>query len=211
MSVSAAKRAANRLNAQKSTGPRTPEGKANSSRNAITHGIFCRNLLLASEEAGEMEALRVEAVNRFKPRDGIEGVLVEQYLCCAWRLKRLRRTEMKVYLDRSETIKKRLLLHYDPKPGDPMENLIASAEQILQELLYDESAVLEKLSRYEQRMFNSMLRCSKELRVLQKEEIDQPTDEEVNAQNEATDPSDANAQNEATAASATAKSNDPQP
>src|SRR5271157_4928193 len=35
---------ANRSNARKSTGPRTPEGKARSSQNAVTHGLFARAL-----------------------------------------------------------------------------------------------------------------------------------------------------------------------
>jgi hypothetical protein len=48
--VSSRKRAANRANARKSTGPRTPEGKARSSRNAISHGIYCQNLLLPGED-----------------------------------------------------------------------------------------------------------------------------------------------------------------
>src|SRR5690349_20676547 len=43
------KLAANRANARKSTGPRTPQGKRASSRNATTHGIFCNELCLPGE------------------------------------------------------------------------------------------------------------------------------------------------------------------
>src|SRR5687767_8797500 len=44
--ISRKKLAANRRNARQSTGPRTDEGKAVSSRNAVTHAIFCRDLLV---------------------------------------------------------------------------------------------------------------------------------------------------------------------
>lgn len=42
-----AKIAANRQNAKKSTGPRTATGKAISSLNAITHGVFARHSVAA--------------------------------------------------------------------------------------------------------------------------------------------------------------------
>ncbi|MEA2709630.1 MAG: hypothetical protein QOF78_2231, partial [Phycisphaerales bacterium] len=48
--VSQRKRRANRRNAQKSTGPRTAEGKRRAARNSISHGIFCFDLLLDGED-----------------------------------------------------------------------------------------------------------------------------------------------------------------
>ena len=44
--------AANRANAQFSTGPRTPEGKARVSRNAVKHGLNSSKLFV---RAGEPE------------------------------------------------------------------------------------------------------------------------------------------------------------
>ena len=48
-----AQRDANRRNAQRSTGPKSPEGKARSARNATTHGIFCRDICLDGESEAE--------------------------------------------------------------------------------------------------------------------------------------------------------------
>ena len=42
---------ANRANAQKSTGPKTPEGKAKSRRNGLKHGLTAEACMLADEDA----------------------------------------------------------------------------------------------------------------------------------------------------------------
>ena len=46
--VSPRKRLANRRNAKKSTGPKTPEGKRRSGRNAVKHGLLSRDLVVTS-------------------------------------------------------------------------------------------------------------------------------------------------------------------
>jgi hypothetical protein len=43
---------ANRRNAQKSTGPKTPEGKDAVRLNALKHGLLCREVLLPGEDKG---------------------------------------------------------------------------------------------------------------------------------------------------------------
>ena len=48
---------ANRRNAQKCTGPRTPEGKARSSRNALKTGIDAKSAVLPSESAAKLDEL----------------------------------------------------------------------------------------------------------------------------------------------------------
>jgi len=48
--ASAAQTSANRLNAQKSTGPRTPEGKAVVSQNAVKHGLLAQQVVLLQFE-----------------------------------------------------------------------------------------------------------------------------------------------------------------
>ena len=47
---------ANRLNAQRSTGPRTAEGKARSSQNAVRHGLTAKCPVLPGEDPAEFAA-----------------------------------------------------------------------------------------------------------------------------------------------------------
>ena len=41
---------ANRRNAEKSTGPRTPDGKARASQNSLKHGLTAEQVVLPSED-----------------------------------------------------------------------------------------------------------------------------------------------------------------
>src|ERR1700712_1975530 len=80
----------NRQNAQKSTGPKTPEGKAASRMNAVRHGL-CTTVMLAmpGEDQHAFDTLRNGVFNSFRPADTAERVLVEQYVSIAWRLRRI--------------------------------------------------------------------------------------------------------------------------
>ena len=49
--------AANRRNARKSTGPRTPQGKAWSRRNTWTHGCYATSGTLHSEQLAQLETI----------------------------------------------------------------------------------------------------------------------------------------------------------
>ncbi len=76
--ASLAQMTANRANAQKSTGPRSDEGKETTRRNALKHGLAGRMALLPDEEGG-LVAARIEAWTAvFTPRDAYEVWLVEQ-------------------------------------------------------------------------------------------------------------------------------------
>jgi hypothetical protein len=48
---------ANRRNALKSTGPRTPEGKAAVRLNALKHGLLSEEILLPGEDEGALREL----------------------------------------------------------------------------------------------------------------------------------------------------------
>jgi hypothetical protein len=86
MVATAAQIAANRANAQRSTGPRTPEGKAASSRNALTHGANASDdTILATTPNVYLDAFRA----RFQPADALEAHLVEHLAVLALRRDRL--------------------------------------------------------------------------------------------------------------------------
>jgi hypothetical protein len=71
---------ANRRNAQRATGPKTPEGKAKSSQNSITHGIFAKQFLngAAPETVAEMEVLAAGIQEHYQPVGMVEEILVQK-------------------------------------------------------------------------------------------------------------------------------------
>ena len=84
---------ANRQNATKSTGPKTPEGKTLSSTNATKHGLLSKQVLLPSESEEEFEELSQGLREDLKPVGALETRLVEDIAADFWRLSRSRRIE----------------------------------------------------------------------------------------------------------------------
>ena len=85
--------AANRLNAQKSTGPRVIEGKAHSSLNALKTGIDARSQTIPGEPISQLEDLTGEYYQRFSPTTPEQRMLVDTLIDCEWLLRRFRRVE----------------------------------------------------------------------------------------------------------------------
>ncbi len=84
--------AANRRNAVKSTGPRTPEGRAVSKMNALKHGILSRQVLVRGqvlqESPKEFTALHQRFWDDLQPEGPVEELLVDQIVTAHWRLRR---------------------------------------------------------------------------------------------------------------------------
>ena len=66
---------ANRRNAQHSTGPRTPEGKAASSQNHFKHGLYSKQLIIAGENSADLDALKADLIAEHKPATTTEALL----------------------------------------------------------------------------------------------------------------------------------------
>ena len=84
---------ANRRNAQKSTGPKSSQGKAASSLNALRTGIYSDTAVLPCEDRSAHDALVAAYYLRFRPTLPEERVYVDELIRCEWTLQRLRRTE----------------------------------------------------------------------------------------------------------------------
>jgi len=85
--------AANRRNAQKSTGPRTAKGKAIASRNATTHGLLSEELVIRGENPNELTALKQSLQIELQSEGMFEEELVDQITMHFWRLRRIRALE----------------------------------------------------------------------------------------------------------------------
>jgi hypothetical protein len=83
---------ANRQNARKSTGPRTPEGRAVSKMNALKHGILSKEVLVRGlnrkENSRELAALHQRFWQDLHPVGPVEEMLVDQIVTTHWRLRR---------------------------------------------------------------------------------------------------------------------------
>jgi hypothetical protein len=79
MTTSENRLAANRANAAKSTGPRTNEGKARSSQNAMKHGISATTFAVPGlDEPDTFANLRDDAVRLYQPRNPQERFAVDR-------------------------------------------------------------------------------------------------------------------------------------
>lgn len=138
---------ANRLNAQRSTGPKTPKGKAIVAQNPLKHGIFSRQIVLGSESKEEFEALKKEFYDHFHPYGLLEMLFCERALAAAWRLSRVTLIESTLFNQASRDS------FYDNE-----------VDAALNSALNDRLALL---SRYEVSLEKILFRSLSELKALQ--------------------------------------------
>ena len=94
--------AANRANAQLSTGPRTEAGKASSSKNAVKSALTGRTVLLPSDDRDEYATFLAEFQNDLEPVGQLECELVQIIADCYWRLRRIQELEYALYAQGEE-------------------------------------------------------------------------------------------------------------
>jgi len=95
---------ANRLNAQKSTGPRSVEGKAASSMNALKSGIDAKSQIIRGERAVNLETLKAEYHDRFRPTTPEQRMLVDTLIDAEWLLRRFRIVEAQLWEEGSRAV-----------------------------------------------------------------------------------------------------------
>ncbi len=91
---------ANRLNAQESTGPTTPEGKAAVRFNSLRHGLRARTAVLPGEDQAEFDQLCANIIEEFQPGSHSQLLICEQMAVAQWKLKRLGSAEFELTHDK---------------------------------------------------------------------------------------------------------------
>jgi hypothetical protein len=94
--VSEAQLAANRANAQLSTGPATAAGRARSSKNALKHALTGKTVLLPCEDAAQYQRELDEWIEAYQPANDEEMRLVQSQNDCTWRIDRIQRLETSI-------------------------------------------------------------------------------------------------------------------
>ena len=93
--------AANKANAQKSTGPQTDEGKAKSSANRLSHGFTSSAITIPGEDPEEFKALLDSMIVEHQPATGTEQILVEMLAVNRWLSMRATRLQRFAFINQS--------------------------------------------------------------------------------------------------------------
>ena len=124
---------ANRRNAQHSTGPRTPEGNAASSMNALKSGIHAESSVIPGEDAAALASLTERFYQDCQPQTIIESTLVDNIIRASWLLRRFDRIDAEILIHTMEGT------NY-PSPNGPAGkafHLTASTQSRLQRRIND--------------------------------------------------------------------------
>ncbi len=140
MSISEKRLAANRANAKKSTGPRTPEGKRRSSQNSLEHGVLANAILIEGESKEGFLHLCQAYAREYNPQTPTEQALVNKAVTSQWRALRAASLE-------SAAIKREMRLQAEStdQEDDPTRAMLAVRA------LNETSAHMERLTLYEHR------------------------------------------------------------
>jgi hypothetical protein len=88
---------ANRLNAQHSTGPRSPEGKAAVRFNALKTGIDAQSQVIPGEDPAALALLNAEYYDRYHPATPEVRALVDTLVTAEWLQRRFRTLEAQLW------------------------------------------------------------------------------------------------------------------
>lgn len=149
--------AANRRNAQKSTGPKSDAGKNRSSRNAIVHGLSAMDTVLPQEDRQAFEAMREQLFVEYNPIGVVQSEIVEQLAAGLWRLRRIAHLEKAMFQYESSSLRDLLgdqdsLEQQEDGQSDDQDQEVVSRDMVdglMPIRLLQRENILDRLSRYE--------------------------------------------------------------
>ena len=150
---------ANRRNAQRSTGPRSIDGRARSSMNALRHGITGQVSIMNEEDRGAHDKFVQELIEGLRPEGAVElqfaSVIAEDF----WRLQRIRAVENDMLA----------LGNFSDAADIDVDHPEVHASLTRAQTFLDQSKDFERLTLYEQRINRAIEKNRKQLAELQAE------------------------------------------
>ncbi|UCD51873.1 MAG: hypothetical protein JSW27_04400 [Phycisphaerales bacterium] len=180
--ASEAQLVANRLNARKSTGPRTDAGKTIVAQNGIRHGFTARQDVIGSESQAQFDRHRERMLKALAPVGPVESELAERIVSLSWRLRRAGRFQNEA-IDALNTPKplqkltQSLLARRGQGEQDGADDELALGRMLVKD--FSNHRVLDRLLMYERRIENSLYRSLVEFQRLQLVRQLDPVDEIV--------------------------------
>ena len=156
----------NRANAQHSTGPKTAEGKAISSRNATKHSLTSKQIVIPGEDPAEYDAHRADLIRDFRPANSIESELVEELAANSWRLRRAVRIETAVLAE---------IAAGSPNPDNAIAKAFLERPKELERLV----RYMTSIERAYWRVFNKLEAIQRVRREQEYQQATEPSDEPV--------------------------------
>jgi hypothetical protein len=98
---------ANRLNALKSTGPRTEEGKRTSRRNGLRHGLTAETVIDGLEDSEHYRGFEAAIIADYDAETAVERELVLRLASLLWRLRRIITIETDLFAIQAEILRDR--------------------------------------------------------------------------------------------------------
>jgi len=166
---------ANRRNAQKSTGPKTPEGKAAVARNALKHGLLSRNPVLPGEDPrGEFPEL-VESLHQYyAPENPVDANLVEDLAGVMWKLRRAERIQSGIYNTAGPAATAHVWGRTDEPTPEEQEEV---GELILAHVFETKAQSLDRIERHEANLRRAQDRLIKRLDARRQAPMPEPAEQ----------------------------------
>ena len=168
---------ANRLNAQKSTGPRTEAGKAVVAQNAVRHGLLAEKTVISGEDPGQFESYRAQLLAELHPAGAMEAIVAERIVGLAWRLRRADRLQAEVFdtllaRDGQPLARSIRASDYSGSKDGPDPRDTALGRVTLKD--FTNYRVIDRLGTYERRIEYSLYRTMAELAKVRRQRALEP-------------------------------------
>jgi hypothetical protein len=173
MPASEAQIRANQQNAARSTGPKSVEGKENSRRNALKHGLTGAGIALPNEDVAEVERRVAAFQDELQPEGELAEALTRRAAVLSVRLDRCVSHEAATLSDRIRQVEADFVA---PEDADPATTQQLKAEAKAR-AMFDPSREANLARKYEAAAERGFYRALKELRELKKQaRASQPED-----------------------------------